>query len=132
MTGLDGLYKDGYIFIDENLIPTKKKEVLAEEYGHYLTSVGDFIDGTILSNAKQETLPRNIALESLVTPEKLIECYEAGLSELWEVAEHLGISEEFLQAALHHYQVKCGLVFWYHQYQFVFLSDSLLDIKKYV
>lgn len=130
-TGLQGLYKDGYIFIDKSMPNYKKLEILAEEQAHYDSSVGVIVDESHKEHAKQEIEARNIALELLVSPKKLVECYECGLVEPWEVADHIGISTSFLQSALHHYKEKYGLVFWYKEYQFVFISDLALDIKKF-
>ena len=39
-TGCYGLYRNGKIYIEKTLSTRQKKNILAEEYGHYQTSVG--------------------------------------------------------------------------------------------
>ena len=67
----------------------QKKNILAEEYGHYQTSVGTILNQNCTENRKQELKARNVALEQLVTLDDLIRCSEAGLSNHYSCAEFL-------------------------------------------
>ena len=42
-TGCYGLYRNGKIYIEKTLSTRQKKNILAEEYGHYQTSVGTIL-----------------------------------------------------------------------------------------
>ncbi len=111
--GYNGLYRNGVIYLDSNLKSTIKKEKLAEEYGHYKTTVGNIVDYTIPANRKQEIQARRFALEMLVPIEKLIECNDHGLSSVFECAEYLGIEEEAFRNAILHYHTKYGSLLEY-------------------
>jgi len=106
---LKGLYSDDVIWVN-HFIPTiaEKTCILAEELGHYYTSSGDITDLTDIRNRKQERRARNWAYQRLVPLEKIIEAYRAGVSNRHELAEYLGVTEEFLQAALKRYREKYG------------------------
>ena len=106
---LKGLYSDDVIWVN-HFIPTiaEKTCILAEELGHYYTSSGDITDLTDIRNRKQELRAREWAYRRLVPPEKIVEAYRAGVSNRHELAEYLGVTEEFLQAALKRYREKYG------------------------
>lgn len=129
--GYEGLYRDNRIYLDSTLPLDRKKEILLEEYWHHKTSVGNIINYDTFENRKQEIVARNKAYENIVTPQALINCFHEGLSNTWEVADYLNVSQDFLQGAFQHYRSKYGIVFWFENYQFIFLSDSALDIKCY-
>jgi len=59
-----------------------------------------------MSNIKQEKRARNWAYEKLISLEKLIEAYEAGVRNCYDLADFLGVTEEFLQNALKRYTEK--------------------------
>ena len=107
--GVKGLYGDSTIWINRS-VPTvaEKTCILAEELGHYHTSTGHIIDLTDIRNLKQERRARDWAYQRLVPLEKIIEAYRAGVSNRHELAEYLGVTEEFLQAALKRYREKYG------------------------
>ncbi len=49
-TRFKGLYCDGTIAIDQNISVTEGNCILAEELGHYYTTVGDITDQTKVEN----------------------------------------------------------------------------------
>lgn len=106
---LKGLYSDDVIWIN-NLIPTitEKICILAEELGHYHTSTGHIIDLTDIRNLKQERRARDWAYKRLVPLSKIVQAYHAGVTDRHELAEYLGVSEQFLQAAVDRYREKYG------------------------
>jgi hypothetical protein len=106
---IKGLYADHVIWINKNIDNTIEKAcVLAEEIGHYHTTVGDILDQTKLANVKQEKLARKWASERLVTPAKLVKAFECGCRSRYEIAEILNITEEFLEQSLTFYREKYG------------------------
>ena len=107
---LKGLYVDNVIVINKAITTDAEKTcILAEEYGHYRTTYGNILNQKNVSNIKQEKRARNWAYEKLIPLEKLIEAYEAGVRNCYDLAEFLGVMEDFLQDALKHYAEKFGL-----------------------
>ncbi|HZK54911.1 MAG TPA: ImmA/IrrE family metallo-endopeptidase [Desulfosporosinus sp.] len=108
---LKGLYVDNVIAINSKAMANESEKacILAEEYGHYRTTYGNILDQKKVSNVKQEKRARNWAYEKLVSIEKLIEAYEAGVRSCYDLTEFLGVTEDFLHNALNHYAEKFGL-----------------------
>lgn len=108
---LKGLYFDNVIAINCKGIATEKEKacILAEEYGHYRTSYGNILNQKNMSNVKQEKRARNWAYEKLVSLEKIITAYETGARNGYDLAEFLGVTDDFLGNALKHYYEKYGV-----------------------
>ena len=103
------LYCDGIIAINKNISTTAEKTcILAEELGHYYTSYGDIIDTSITANRKQEVKARRWAVKRLITPKNIIKAFEAGCRSMYEMAEHLGVTEEFLTKTFETYNAMYG------------------------
>ena len=62
----EGLYGDNVAWINKNLPSRRKTCILAEEIGHYETSVGDILDQHSLDSAKQERAARGWAFNKLI------------------------------------------------------------------
>lgn len=105
---LKGLYYNRTIGIHRNATSVEKACILAEELGHYHTSVGDILDQDKLVNRKLENRARRWGYEKLVPLDKLISAYKAGIQNRHDLTEFLGVTEEFLLAVLRHYQEKYG------------------------
>lgn len=107
LSTLKGLYCDKTIILDKALSTTAEKAcVLAEELGHYHMTAGKILDESKVVNAKQESRARNWAFEKMVPISSIIEAYELMISSWTDFAEHLGVTDEFLEQAIRHYQVK--------------------------
>jgi hypothetical protein len=109
VNGLKGLYMDGCAAIDKNMTNREKGCVLAEEIGHHLTSSGDILDQDIISNRKQEYKARMTGYDIKIGLQGIIEAYEAGCHNIYDIAEHLDVTEEFLHDAIKNYRSKYGL-----------------------
>lgn len=109
-SSIKGLYSDNIVWINKH-IPTSAEKacILAEELGHYHTSYGDILDQTNVVNRKQESLARFWAYEQLVPLSRIISAYNAGVRNRYELAEYIGITEDFLENALQRYKDKYGL-----------------------
>lgn len=101
----DGLYSDGCIWLNENMSSARKACVLAEELGHYYTTVGNILDQNHTNNRKQELTARKWAYEKLVPIENINFALADGHTEIWDMAEYLDVDEEFLRDALIHYGI---------------------------
>ena len=79
--------------------------VLCEELIHAEQTVGD-----ILCDPRMEQRARVQSFDRLISPEGLVHAYLAGCREAWEFAEHLGVTESFLQEAMANYRARYGLL----------------------
>lgn len=106
----DGLIRNDVIGINRTVRQsTQRACVLAEELGHYHTTVGDIIDQSSDTNRKQELRARLWSYNKLIGLHGIISCYKTGCQTAYDMAEHLGVTEEFLQEALQCYRSKYGI-----------------------
>ena len=91
-------------------IPTLKEKacVLAEELGHYCTTVGNIVDLQNARNNKQELKARLWAYNKQIGLTGIIRAYEHGCNNLYDMADYLDVTEEFLHDAIRHYRGKYG------------------------
>lgn len=105
----NGRIKGNRIAIRKDIDTSAEKTcVLAEELGHHHTSVGDILDMTDVSNRKQERQARLWGYNKLIGLSGLIKAYEAGCQDKYEVAEFLGVTDEYLQDCVECYRDKYG------------------------
>lgn len=105
----DGLIKGNNIAIRENIATsTEKNCVLAEELGHYYTTVGNILDQTDINNRKQEHIARVWAYNKMISLEDIIRAFEHGCRNRYEFAEYLNVTEEFLIEAMNCFRQKYG------------------------
>lgn len=105
---IKGLYCNGTVALNEDMTQIEKSCVLAEEIGHHCTSAGDILDQTDIINRKQEYRARLYGYNLKVGLTGLISAYEAGCRNLYEVAEFLDATEEYLKDAIDCYHAKYG------------------------
>lgn len=106
----DGLIYDDLILIDKKLRTYREKScVLAEEIGHFETSVGDIINQAIAENRKQEYRARLWAYDKQVGLMGLVNAFNSGCHSFFEMSEFLDVTEEFLTDAINCYRSKYGL-----------------------
>ena len=106
---IKGLYCDKTIGITTDIDTSAEKAcVLAEELGHHHTSIGDILDLSDAGNRKQERQARLWGYNKLIGLSGLIKAYEAGCQDKYEVAEFLGVTDEYLQDCVECYRDKYG------------------------
>ncbi|MCJ7839949.1 ImmA/IrrE family metallo-endopeptidase [Lederbergia sp. NSJ-179] len=129
---IKGLYSNKIIWINRNIeSSTDKACVLAEELGHYHTSVGDILDQSSLPNRKQEKRARNWAYKKLIPLEKLISASNEGVKNKYELAEYLGVNEPFLEESLKRYKEEYGLFTLVKEKILYFDPLGVLDMKNF-
>ncbi|MDD5873710.1 MAG: hypothetical protein PUD90_09675 [Clostridia bacterium] len=129
-TRLKGLYCDGAVALDKRLeTDADKISILSEELGHHETAAGNIIDLRCESNRKQEYAARMWAYNEVVGLRGIIDCHNACCHNLFEMAEHLQVSETFLTEALDAYNLKYGAYAEVDNYIIVF-EPSLTVIEK--
>ena len=129
LQGSNGRIRGNRIAIKKDISLRQKACVLAEELGHYHTTVGDILDQTDVSNRKQERTARLWAYNKQIGLSGLIHCFEARCQNIHEMADHLGVTEAFLQDALECYRQKYGICTSYQQYT-IYFEPKLAICKK--
>lgn len=102
------IYKNRIAIHSELNTSSEKACVLAEELGHYYTTVGNILDQSSVSNRKQELRARMWAYNKMIGLMGIIRAYEYGCQTKYEVAEYLEVTEDFLDEALERYRQKYG------------------------
>ena len=106
----NGRIKGNRIAIRKDISSTTEKAcVLAEELGHHYTTVGNILDQSKAENRKQERRARLWAYRKMFDLVDLVAAYKYGCRNRYEIAEYLGVTEQFLEEALHTYKEKNGL-----------------------
>ena len=106
----DGLISGRRIAIRRNIETQAGKScVLAEEIGHHCTSSGDILDQTDIMHRKQEYRARFYGYNLKIGLSGLIRAYEAGCRNIFEMAEFLDATEEYLREAIQCYRSKYGI-----------------------
>lgn len=106
----NGRIKGNRIAIRKDIETTAQKaDILAEEMGHYFTTVGDILDQSDAQNRKQERQARIWAYNKRIGLRGLIRAYEHGCRSRYETAEFLEVTEESLEDAVHCYREKYGV-----------------------
>lgn len=130
----DGLIKGNRIAIRKD-IPTQAEKscVLAEELGHYFTSAGNILDQTDIVNRKQEYRARLYGYNLQIGLRGIISAHTAGCRNLYEMADYLDVTEEYLKEALDCYRSKYGEYVKVDNYMIYFIpSLAVLEITDNV
>lgn len=104
-----GRIKGNRIAIKSDMTQLEKKCILAEELGHFYTTIGDIMNQVDFQNRKQERIARIWAYDKLIGLSGLLNAYKAGCKNLHETAEYLEITEPFLLEAIETYKQKYGI-----------------------
>lgn len=130
LRGYDGRIKGNRVAISRSLTQAQKACVLAEELGHYYTTVGNILDQSDSGNRKQELQARLWAYNKKIGLQGIIKAYERRLTDLNEMAEFLDVTPEFLHDALKCYRSKYGDYVELDNYVIIF--EPYLSVAKMV
>lgn len=125
----DGRLKGKDIYLRKDMNTTEKTCVLAEEMGHHYTTVGNILDMESIQNRKQERQARLHGYNRLIGLVGLIEAYEHGCQNRYEIAEFLEVTDEFLEDCINCYQDKYGEYKTVDNYTIYFIPN-LMIFKK--
>ena len=106
----DGRCNGNRIAINKKLSSVEKACVLAEELGHYHLTVGDIRNQKDINNRKQELLARRWGYNKKIGLLGLIEAFENGCINRYEIAEFLNVTIEYLNEAIDYYASKYGVM----------------------
>ena len=119
-----GRIKGNWIAIKNDLTEREKKCVMAEELGHFYTGNGDILDQSSVSNRKQELQGRVWAYNKLIGLRGIISANQAGCKNIFETADYLGVTEEFLREAIQCYHNKYG--------QYTFCDNYIIYFEPFI
>lgn len=105
------------------------KCILAEELGHYYTSNGNLSKAKDIRHIKQEKIARRWSFKRLVGIVDIINAFNAGARDRYEMAEYLRVTEEFLDAAIQNHREKYGIYYEIDEY-IVYFEPNLGVMKK--
>lgn len=126
----DGLINGDVIGINKHVKSYRKKAcILAEELGHYYTSTGNILDLKNINNRRQEHQARLWAYNKLLGLNGILKCHLAGCNSLYDMAEYLELTEEFIFEAIEYYKLKYGTYTTIDNYIIMF-EPSLLVIEQ--
>lgn len=125
----DGRIKGKDIYLRKDMNTTEKSCVLAEELGHYYTTVGNILDMNVPENRKQERQARLWGYNRVIGLFGLIRAYEHGCKDKYEIAEYLDVTEEYLEDCINCYQDKYGEYKTVDNYTIYFIPN-LMILKK--
>ncbi|WP_368883634.1 ImmA/IrrE family metallo-endopeptidase [Staphylococcus epidermidis] len=128
--GYSGFYKDGVILIDKNLSERRKAEVLYEELAHHKLTYGNILDQSKDINRKFENYARRHGYEAALPLRIIVEAYNYGVSNLYELAEYVQLSEEYIAEILKHYKNKYGIGTHYGEYLITFDPLRVFKYKE--
>lgn len=104
-----GRIKGKRIAIKKDLLQKEKACVLAEELGHFYTTTGDILSQETVLDIKQGQRARAWAYNKQIGLIGVVSAYEAGCSSLYDTAEYLNVTEDFLLDCLEFYRKKYGI-----------------------
>lgn len=126
-----GLICGDCIGLNQNIETTAEKAcVLAEEVGHYETSVGNILNMSDSWKRKQERQARLYGYNQMIGLIGIVNAYEAGCSAPHEMAEFLNVTEEYLLECIECYREKYGIMKQIDNYVIYFIPH--LGIMKLV
>ena len=99
------------IIINNRVKECERLCVLHEELGHFNLTVGDITDQSNLNNRKQEFTARRWSYEKAISPEDIIAAILTGIDNIYDLAESLNVTEEFLIQSIEHYKKKYGVYY---------------------
>lgn len=105
-----GLISGNVIGINKNIRTCRQRTcILAEELGHYHTTVGNILNQSTTSDRHQELRARGWAYNRLIGLTGIVNSYKHGCHSLSDTADYLDVTEEFLSEALQYYRNKYGI-----------------------
>ncbi|AGZ26233.1 ImmA/IrrE family metallo-endopeptidase [Staphylococcus pasteuri] len=106
---LHGLWLNDLILINSNLSETRKAEVLYEELAHHKLTYGNILDQSKWINRKFENYAKRHGYEAALPLRIIVEAHHYGVSNLYELAQYVQLSEEHVLEILKHYKNKYGI-----------------------
>ena len=127
---LHGLWLNDLILINSNLSETRKAEVLFEELAHHKLTYGNILDQSKWINRKFDNYARRHGYEAALPIRIIVEAHHYGVSNLYELAQYVQLSEEYIVEILKHYKNKYGIGTHYGEYLITFDPLRVFKYKE--
>ena len=127
---LHGLWLGDLILIKRNLSETRKAEVLYEELAHHKLTYGNILDQSKWINRKFESYARRHGYEAALPLRIIVEAHNYGVSNLYELADYVQLSERYIVEILEHYKNKYGIYTQYGTYLIQFEPLRVFEYKE--
>ena len=127
---LPGVWLGDLILIKRNLSDTRKAEILLEELSHNKLTYGDIRDQTQFNNRKFENYARRHGYEAALPLRIIVEAHHYGVSNLYELAQYVQLSEKHVMEILEHYKNKHGIGTHYGDYSITFEPLRVFKYKE--
>ncbi|HEC2158322.1 TPA: ImmA/IrrE family metallo-endopeptidase [Staphylococcus delphini] len=111
-----GLYYEGKMYVKKNMSNAKKYETLLEELAHHKLTYGNILDQKQFNNRKFENYARRYSYEKSMPLPGIVQAFEQGVHNLYELANFFEISEGHVLDCIAHYKKKYGLQVKYGKY----------------
>nr|WP_232806093.1 ImmA/IrrE family metallo-endopeptidase [Staphylococcus caledonicus] len=128
----EGFYDNSVILIDKNLSETRKAEVLYEELAHHKLTYGNILDQSKWINRKFENYARRHGYEAALPLRIIVEAHNYGVSNLYELAQYVQLSEKYIIEILGHYKQKYGHPTRYGKYVIQFEPLRVFEYKEII
>lgn len=126
---LHGLWLGDLILIKRNLSETRKAEVLYEELAHHKLTYGNILDQSKWINRKFENYAKRYGYEAAIPLRIIVEAHHYGVSNLYELAQYVQLSEKYIVEILRHYKQKYGYSTRYGTYVIQFEPLRVFEYK---
>ncbi|HCY1832016.1 TPA: toxin [Staphylococcus aureus] len=118
------------MLINKNLSETRKAEVLYEELAHHKLTYGNILDQSKWINRKFENYARRHGFISAVPLREIVEAYNYGVRNLYELSEYLQLSEKYILEAIEQYKKIYGIGTHYGEYSITFEPLRVFKYKE--
>ncbi|OTP12510.1 hypothetical protein A5844_000743 [Enterococcus sp. 10A9_DIV0425] len=126
-----GLYIDNVVYLNPHQSLKEMTDTVAEEIGHYLTTVGDIIAQDTNEKRKQEQKARDVGVTLVVAPQDFIDCYKERFKCIWECADFLGITKKTLENAIAIYSKMYEFGLEYKNYKIFFRPNGTVSVIEW-
>lgn len=121
-----GYYCNNKIIINSRISNAQKYVILAEELGHHFTTVGDITNQSQINNIKQELIARRWGHEHIVSLIGLINAFEYGCKDKYQIAEFLGVTIKYLEECISDYKRRYGSSYVIDNYCIIFEPNLMI------
>lgn len=124
-----GFYLDNNILINSTLNTSEKYCILSEELGHHFKTYGNILDQSDISNKKQELIARRWSHNFITPIDSIVSAYENGYKSIYEIADYLGVTLEYLYECLNDYKAMYGTSYENDKYYISFEPTLTISAK---
>lgn len=126
-----GLIINQIVYLNPSQSAEELTSTVAEEIGHYLTSIGDIVKQDTNEKRKQEQKARDVGATMVVSPQDVVDCFNERFERIWECTEFLGITEDAFTNAIKTYAKKYSDGLRYKKYFIDFRENGTVGVYEW-